>query len=186
MVLVVLVCPACLAVLLVVCLSGVVCVRCGGGASRFACRGFGMAGRQHMFFCCCPGCVPKRGDQFLNAEPPCCGEDDMTLGQISWRPWLIGTADHEGFCFCRRTTWPSWGGVVPAAGALTCSPPPGLSSGRTPCVSWPGRDRGGVQVAGAGLSVGLARFVVVRCFTCSQGYDPGSMWPGDDCNAAPA
>ncbi len=45
-----LVCPARLAVLLVVCLSGLVCVRCGGGgASRYACRGFGMAGRQHVF-----------------------------------------------------------------------------------------------------------------------------------------
>ena len=32
-----------------VCLSGVVCVRCGGGASRYACRGFGMAGRQLVF-----------------------------------------------------------------------------------------------------------------------------------------
>ena len=26
-----------------------VCVRCGGGASRVACRGFGMAGRLHVF-----------------------------------------------------------------------------------------------------------------------------------------
>ena len=39
--------------------------------------------------------------------------------------------------------------------------PHGMSSGRTPCVSWPGRGRGGAQVAGAFLSVGLARFVVV-------------------------
>jgi hypothetical protein len=82
----------------------------------------------------------------------------MTLGQISWRPWFIGTAGHEGFC-CLSSHY--------AAGLWRCGvgclcahlSPHGVSSGRTPSVSWPGRDRGGAQVAGALLSVGLARFL---------------------------
>jgi hypothetical protein len=73
---------------------------------------------------------------------------------------VIGTADHEGFLVLSShyvaELWRCGAGCL-------CAHlfPHGMSSGRTPGVSWPGRDRGGVQVAVAGLSVGLARFVVV-------------------------
>jgi hypothetical protein len=37
-------------------------------------------------------------------------------------------------------------------------PPHGVSCGRPACIAWPGRDRGGAQVAGAGAAVAPARF----------------------------
>ena len=85
----------------------------------------------------------------------------------------IGTADHEGFLvLSSRYVAELW---RRGAGCLCAHLfPHGMSSGRTPSVSWPGRDRGGAQVVGVADSVVLARLCRCPCWPVTRCYDPVS------------
>ena len=178
--LVVLVCLACPAVLLVVCLScgvlfvwlvlGVLCglvvvLRDTPAAVSVWPAAFHVSFWPRLRSISCVNapafraCQRRRGRQHTRAW--------ILMGVVSARPatWA--------FWFCRLTTRQGCGGVVPAACALTCSPTVCPAAG---LLVSPGRGGTGVGrrwLVPCSLWVWPV-FCRCRCFMCSQGYDPGS------------